>query len=732
MAISSIVSLTRSYVFTSPSTSYSIFHFNHISRRLIAAASARTRRQHWSCKTMTSSSSSSLEKEVPAKQNKLTAPYGSWNSPITADVVSGASKRLGGTAVDSLGRLIWLESRPAEAGRGVLVKEPEKAGDEPVDITPKEFGVRTVAQEYGGGAFRVYGDTVIFSNYTDQRLYKQSLNPQDSPPQPLTPDYGGPLVSYADGVFDARFNRYVTVQEDRRENSLNPTTTIVAIEIGNKDIQEPEVLVGGNDFYAFPRLDSKGEKMAWIEWCHPHMPWDKSKLWVGYISENGEVYKRICVAGTDSMLVESPTEPKWSPSGELFFITDRKSGFWNIYKWIESENEVVAVYSLDAEFARPLWVFGMNSYEFIQSNEQKNLIACSYRQNGRSYLAILDDVQSSLSLLEIPFTDIDNLVLSKSYPNYAAEPNKFVKKVTLDEHKSKAVEFEIIWCSSPDSLKYKSYFSLPEIIEFPTDVPGQNAYAYFYPPTNSMYQGSQGEKPPLLLKSHGGPTDETRGMLNLSIQYWTSRGWAFVDVNYGGSTGYGREYRDRLLGRWGIVDVNDCCSCARFLVDSGKADGERLCITGGSAGGYTTLAALAFKETFKAGASLYGVADLSMLRAETHKFESHYIDNLVGSEKDYFERSPINFVDNFSCPIILFQGLDDKVVPPDQARKIYRALKEKGLPVALVEYEGEQHGFRKAENIKFTLEQQMVFFARLVGHFDVADKITPIKIDNFD
>jgi len=273
---------------------------------------------------------------------------------------------------------------------------------------------------------------------------------------------------------------------------------------------------------------------------------------------------------------------------------------------------------------------------------------------------------------------------------------------------------------------------LPEIIEFPTDVPGQNAYAYFYPPANPMYQGSQGEKPPLLLKSHGGPTDETRGMLNLSIQYWTSRGWAIVDVNYGGSTGYGREYRDRLLGRWGIVDVNDCCSCARFLVDSGKADGERLCITGGSAGGYTTLAALAFKETFKAGASLYGVADLSMLRAETHKFESHYIDNLVGSEKDYFERSPINFVDNFSCPIILFQGLDDKVVPPDQARKIYRALKEKGLPVALVEYEGEQHGFRKAENIKFTLEQQMVFFARLVGHFDVADKITPIKIDNFD
>ncbi|KAM4121814.1 hypothetical protein ACB094_01G034200 [Castanea mollissima] len=717
MAHSFILPLTRfshHYSFPLNSNSKTI----HIARTLLSAISTPT---------MSMSSSSEV--------SKTTAPYGSWKSPITSDVVSGSSKRLGGTAVDSLGRLIWLESRPTESGRSVLVREAEKAGEEAVDITPKEFGVRTLAQEYGGGAFRVFGDTVVFSNYKDQRLYKQSLDSKDSSPVPLTPDNGKPLVSYADGVFDARFNRYVTVQEDRRENKLNPSTTIVAIGFGNKDIQEPEVLISGNDFYAFPRLDPKGEKIAWIEWSHPNMPWDKTELWVGYISETGEVYKRICVAGSDSTLVESPTEPKWSPDGELFFITDRKNGFWNIYKWIESENEVVAVYTVDAEFSGPLWVFGLNSYEFIQSNEKKNLIACSYRQNGRSYLGILDYVQGSLSLLDIPFTDIDNITSGNHclYVEGASAVNpSSVAKVILDEHKSRAVEFEIIWSSSPDSSKYKSYFSLPELIEFPTEVPGQNAYAFFYPPTNPVYQGSQGEKPPLLLKSHGGPTAETRGMLSLSIQYWTSRGWAFVDVNYGGSTGYGREYRDRLLGRWGIVDVNDCCSCAKFLVDSGKVDGERLCITGGSAGGYTTLAALAFKETFKAGASLYGVADLGLLRAETHKFESHYIDNLVGNEKDYFERSPINFVDKFSCPIILFQGLEDKVVPPDQARKIYKALKEKGLPVALVEYEGEQHGFRKAENIKFTLEQQMVFFARLVGHFDVADEINPIKVDNFD
>ncbi|XP_057986842.1 uncharacterized protein LOC110640795 isoform X2 [Hevea brasiliensis] len=708
----------------------SLFKFSYI--RVITGTIYPKRQHHRSCRTM---ASSVRPVESAARQDKVTAPYGSWKSPITADIVSGASKGLDGTAIDGRGRLFWLESRPTEAGRSVLVKGEEKAGEEAIDVTPKEFSVRTTAQEYGGGAFTISGDTVIFANYKDQRLYKQSVDSIDSTPVPITPDCGSPVVSYADGVFDSRFNRFVTVMEDRRVSSINAITTIVAIGLNDASIEEPKVLVSGNDFYAFPRVDLKGERIAWIEWCHPNMPWDKSELWVGYISENGDICKRTCVAGNDNTIVESPTEPKWSSTGELFFITDRKNGFWNLYKWIESVNDVQALYSLDAEFSRPLWVFGINSYELIQNKEGKNLIACSYRQKGRSYLGILDCAQSSLSLLDIPFTDIDNITSGHRclyVEGASAVHPSSVAKVNLDDQGSKVVDFKVVWSSSPDSLKYTSYFSLPELIEFPTGVPGQNAYAYFYPPLNPIYHASPEEKPPLLLKSHGGPTSETRGILNLSIQYWTSRGWAFVDVNYGGSTGYGREYRERLLGNWGIVDVNDCCSCAKFLVDSGKADGGRLCITGGSAGGYTTLAALAFKETFKAGASLYGVADLSMLRAETHKFESHYLDNLIGDEKDYYERSPINFVDRFSCPIILFQGLEDKVVPPDQARTIYQALKKKGLPVALVEYEGEQHGFRKAENIKFTLEQEMVFFARLVGNFNVADEINPIKIDNFD
>ncbi|KAF5200486.1 Dipeptidyl aminopeptidase biii [Thalictrum thalictroides] len=677
--------------------------------------------------------SSSSDSTIPTTSF---SPYGSWKSPITAEIVSGSDKKLSGFALDAHARLLWVESRPNESGKEVLVREGEKPGDEPIDVLPNGFQVRTTDQEYGGQAFAVSGNTVVFSNYQDQRLYQLFIG--DSSAVPITPDYGGPLVRYADGMFDSRFNRYITIMEDHRQSSSNPTASIAAIQLNTENIQEPKVLVTGNDFYSFPRMDSNGERLAWVEWSNPNMHWDKAQLWVGYISENGDIHKRICIAGGDPTTVESPTEPKWSPKGELFFVTDRHNGFWNIYKWIEEKNEVVPVYILDAEFSRPIWVFGICSYDFIKNhkNNDSNLLACSYRQKGKSYIGILDDTHNSFSLLDVSFTDINNVI---SGPNFlylegaSATHPLSIAKVTLDDGKLKVVGSSIIWSSSPDSTKYKSYFSLPEFIEFPTEFQGQkSAYANFYPPSNPHYQATQEERPPLLLRSHGGPTDESRGKLDLNIQYWTSRGWAFVDVNYGGSSGYGREFRDRLIGRWGIVDVNDCCNCAIFLVETGKVDGERLCITGESSGGYTTLASLVFRQTFKAGSSLYGIADLKSLKEEISKFEVHYIDNLVGNEDAYFERSPINFVENFSCPVILFQGLEDKIVAPDQAHKMHMALKQKGLPVALVEYEGEGHGFRKAENLKFTLEQQMMFFARLVGHFKVADDIRPIKIDNFD
>ncbi|KAI3895891.1 hypothetical protein MKW98_025682 [Papaver atlanticum] len=364
------------------------------------------------------------------------------------------------------------------------------------------------------------------------------------------------------------------------------------------------------------------------------MQWDKAELWVGYISKEGDVYRKICIAGGDPTLVESPSEPKWSSNGDLFFVTDRNNGFWNIYKWVTLLT----------------W------------------------QSGKSYLGILDDAQNSLTVVDVPFTDIGNVVSGSDciYVEGATGVLPLsIAKVTLDQSKVEAVDFSIMWSSSPDSRKYRSNFSIPEPIEF-----------------QPRYQASDEEKPPLLLTVHGGPTAETRGILDLNVQYWTSQGWAVVDVNYGGSTGYGREYRQRLLGNWDILSkpVPPCL-----------------------------------------------ISDLNSMNEEMPpKFELHYTSNLGGSDKDMFERSPINFVDKFSCPVILFQGLDDKIVTPVQARKIHKALKQKGLPVALVEYEGEQHGFHKAENIKHSLEQQMMFFARLIGHFKVADEITPIKIDNLD
>ncbi|KAF7100217.1 hypothetical protein CFC21_101755 [Triticum aestivum] len=664
---------------------------------------------------------------------KATAPYGSWESPISADAVSSAGKTVEGLAVAGDGRLLWVETRPEEGGRGVLVKEGAGTDGRGLDVTPQEFAVRSLAQEYGGGAFAVQGDVVVFSNYSDQRLYKQTMG--DNSPLPLTPDYGGPVVRYADGVFDPHFNRYVTVMEDHRKSGSNPITTVAAVSTSVEDVNEPTVLLSGNDFYAFPRIDPTEKRMAWIEWSDPNMSWDKAQLWVGYFSSKGEVEKRICIAGGDPTIVESPTEPKWSSKGELFFITDRQSGFWNIYKWDEQSNVVVQVYSLDAEFSKPMWVFGVSSYAFLGNDDQSQKIVCCYRQNGKSYVGLLDHDSGSFSKIDLPFSAVTNIVSADGsfyVEGASASLPVSIAKVTLDEKRTMATDFSIVWSSSEDIKKYTPYFSLPEFMEFPTVIPGQHAYAYFYPPYNHTFQGSSDEKPPLLVRTHGGPTDEARGILDLSVQYWTSRGWAFVDVNYGGSAGYGREYRERLLGQWGVVDVNDCCSCATFLVATGRVDAQRLCVTGESAGGFTTLACLAFRQTFKAGSSLYGIADLASLRAGMHKFEAYYIDNLVGNKQAYFERSPINFVERFTCPVILFQGLDDPVVSPDQATTIYKAIKDKGLPVALVEYEGEQHGFRKAENIKFTLEQQMMFFARLVGHFKVADNIAPIKIDNFD
>lgn len=667
-----------------------------------------------------------------SSSNKEEAKFGSWKSPLTADLVASSGKRLGGMAVDGQGSIIWLEGRPTEAGRGVLVQWLDGSIPGYKEITPPEFNVRTLVHEYGGGAFTVDGDIIIFSNYKDQRLYLQSLGSGDQP-IPLTPDYGGNVVRYADGVVDRRLNRYIAVREDHRnKENIEPVNEIVSIQLSGDQIKEPEVLAKGNDFYSFPRLSVDASRIAWVEWSHPNMPWDKTQLWIGDLTLDGKIAQKRCLAGGDHN-VESPTEPKWSPSGDLFYISDKQNGYWNLYHWDAKRDFSRSLFPMEAEFSRPAWVFSHSSYEILD----ENTIICSYRKKGRSYIGILNLLSGSFRPLQLPFTDIYDLLVKGGnlfvQVASASQPLSIVK-VNLSSVVEGNIEYSFVWSSSSlDLCSYQAYLTTPEIIEFPTGKPNQSAFANFYPPHNNDYSPPAGDKPPLLVRCHGGPTGETRTSLNLGIQYWTSRGWAVADVNYGGSTGYGREYRERLYGAWGIVDVDDCCSCAQFLVDSGKVDRECLCIDGGSAGGYTTLAALVFKDTFRTGASLYGIGDLFVLVGDTHKFESHYVESLIGSDhKVIFNRSPINFLEKLSCPIILFQGLEDKVVPASQARLIYEAVKARNIPVALIEYEGEQHGFRKAVNIKYTLEQEMLFFSRVMGGFTVADKIDPVHVDNLD
>ncbi|KAG0606218.1 hypothetical protein M758_9G123100 [Ceratodon purpureus] len=596
-------------------------------------------------------------------QTKCETPYGAWKSPLTADFVSGSSKRLGGAAVDSDGRLLWLEGRPSEAGRAVLVREGAHPGSPAEDITPANFNVRTLVHEYGGGAFTVKGDNIVFSNYADQRLYKQSIN-GDRTPVPLTPVYENKAVRYADAEFDGRFNRVIAVREDNRQEGIESVNEIVAVSLSGDANLEPKVLVKGRDFYMFPRLSPDGQMLAWMEWCHPNMPWDRTSIWVGKVSDDGGITNPVCIAGGDESIVEAPTEPKWSPNGDLIFASDRGSGYWNLYSWGVGK-KVQALCPLEAEFARPPWVFGISSFAFF--GESGTQIVCTYRQRGVSRLATLDLSSGSLSPVKTSLPKEMRCFFSAG----SSTDTLSLVKVSLAQGNEGAVKESVLWSSiGIDLEKYKPYFSTPRVVEFSTNVEGETAFANFYPPVNGDFVGPAGERPPLLVRSHGGPTAEASTTLDPAIQYWTSRGWAFADVNYGGSSGYGRAYRERLYGQWGIVDVVTPPWPPLYSRTPSQQEHHFMVIS-----------------------------DLKSCLSDTHKFESRYMINLLGSEdvieKNMYDRSPINFLEKLSCPIILFQGLEDKVVPPNQARMIYDAVKTKGIPVALVEYEGEQHGFRK-------------------------------------
>jgi len=635
------------------------------------------------------------------------APYGSWKSPITSDLVASAAIGLGQVVLDGED-VYWNELRPTEGGRNIIVRHAPDG--QTTDVTQSPFNARTRVHEYGGISFIVIDGTIYFSNFNDQRIYCQTLG---SKPHPITPKAE---LRYADFAFDRSRGRIICVREDHTvsEETVN---TLVSLKLeGNKGGQ---ILVRGNDFYSSQRLSPDGSRLAWLTWNHPNMPWDGTELWVGDLKEDGslECLERVA-GGVD----ESIFQPKWSPDGILHFVSDR-TGWWNLYR--SREGRIEPLCEMKAEFGRPQWIFGMSTYAF----ESAGRIICAYSKQGTWHLGSINTKTGKLEPIKTPYTDIRSVHASSDLAIFIAgsptEPQSIVK-LDLATHKA-----EVLRRSSSVKIDSK-YLSVPKAIEFATQN-GLTAHAFFYAPRNRDYTGSSKEKPPLIVQSHGGPTSASSSTLSWGFQYWTSRGFAVLDVNYGGSTGYGREYRQRLNGQWGVVDVEDCENGARYLSEIGEVDGNRLAIRGGSAGGYTTLCALTFRNVFKAGASYFGVSDVEALTKETHKFESHYLDRMIGpypEQRDlYRKRSPIHFVDRISCPMILFQGAEDKVVPPSQAELMVKALREKGLPVAYILFDGEQHGFRRAENIKRSLDAELYFYSKIFD-FNLADQVEPVQIEN--
>jgi dipeptidyl aminopeptidase/acylaminoacyl peptidase len=636
-------------------------------------------------------------------------PYGSWKSPITSDLIVSDAIRLSMIALDGV-NTYWIEGRPTEGGRSVIVRGSPDG--KKTDMTPPPFNARTRVHEYGGGDY-VVGEGVIYSsNFSDQRMYRIVAGTE---PEPITPISA---YRYADPILDKQRKRLICVREDHTHSSQNAENTLVSLSTEDNP-DGGTILVSGNDFYSSPRLSPDGSRLAWLTWNHPNMPWDGTELWVAAVNADGSLHRAERVAGGPT---ESIFQPMWSPDGTLYFISDR-TGWWNLYR--VRNGQIEALCKRDAEFGVPQWVFGLSTYGFASTDR----IVCSYTEQGTGYLASLNTTTGELTPFKIPYTTIGNVRVTPERAVFlgasATIPGSIVQLDLATE------QLTVLQMSSRMKVD-AAYLSLPESVEFPTEN-DLTAYAFFYAPHNPDYEAPEGELPPLLVMSHGGPTSATSSAFNLLIQYWTGRGIAVLDVNYGGSSGYGRAYRERLKGQWGIVDVDDCVNGATYLAQRGLVDGNRLAITGGSAGGYTTLCVLTFRDAFKTGASYYGVGDLEALVKDTHKFESHYLEGLVGPYPEridlYHQRSPVYAADRLSRPVIFFQGLDDKIVPPNQAERMVEALRKKHIPVAYIAYEGEGHGFRRAENIKRSLEAELYFYSKVIG-FELAEKVEPITIEH--
>jgi dipeptidyl aminopeptidase/acylaminoacyl peptidase len=639
------------------------------------------------------------------------ASFGTWQSPISAALIAQGSVGLG-DPVPTGGAVHWLEMRPAEGGRYAVVRRT--ADGETTDAIPVTFNARTRVHEYGGGSYLVHGDTLFFSNFADQRMYRQDPG---GTPEPITPEPETPAaLRYADARLTPDESLIVCVRE--WHDGEDVVNELVALPPDGS--APPVVLTSGHDFYSSPRISPDGRTLAWTSWDHPRMPWDGTELWTAELAEGGALGEARLVAGGPE---ESIFQPDWSPDGTLHFVSDR-TGWWNLYRHRDGSDE--PLWPMEAEFGVPQWVFGRSTFAFLPDGR----IACTYANAGLFRLCLLlpESGIEELRPSHVPFglpalrSDGTRLVYA------GASPTESPAIVSLDVDTG---ELEIL-AHSIEHEPDEGYISAARPIEFATDGAGA-AHAIYYAPANRDFAGPEDERPPLIVASHGGPTGAADAALDLEIQYWTSRGFAVVDVDYGGSTGYGRAYRERLKGKWGVVDTADCLNAARHLAATGEVDGNRLAIHGGSAGGYTTLCALAFHDLFAAGASYYGVADAELLAKDTHKFESRYLDGLIGPYPEaaelYRDRSPIYAADRISCPVILFQGLEDEVVPPSQAEAMVAALERNGIPHAYLAFAGEQHGFRRAETIQRTLEAELYFYARILA-FEPADSLEPVPIRN--
>lgn len=633
-------------------------------------------------------------------------PFGSWKSPITSSLITSSQIKLGDLAIDG-DSIYWSELRPQEGGRSVIVKWHK---NKKIDSFPPQFSARNRVHEYGGGSFLAHKETLFFSNDKDQHFY--ALDPSGEWIDLTQSNH----KRYANPIFDPYHTCIYAIEED---HSGAPDIVNRLVKIDPEGKLQVEVIHEGHDFYSSPVLHPSGNQIAFLAWNHPNMPWDSTELLVGSLDMNGKIFKERKVAGGSS---ESVFQPQWSPSGTLHFVSDC-SGWWNLY--MEGEKAITNLCPINAEFGAAQWIFGLSRYDFLLDGK----IACIFTKKGIDHLGILDSKKGELNELKLGFISFGSLKVSGNSLVFSAASAE--KPNSIWQYDLETKNLNLLQRSHKVDID-PAYISTGVSLEFPT-TNENTAFGFYYRPKNKDFDIPGNEKPPLIVRSHGGPSAHITPALDLEVQFWTSRGFGVLDVNYGGSTGYGRIYRERLKGNWGVVDVDDCANGALYLAKKGIVDQNRLVIKGRSAGGYTTLAALTFKKVFKGGVSYYGISDLEAMTKHTHKFESHYLEGLIGIYPEHKERyikySPIYHIEKFSCPIILFQGGEDKVVPKNQAEMIVNALKKRKVPVAYILFKEEAHGFRVAKNIQKALDSELYFYSK-VFHLKPYGELRPIHIDN--